>query len=231
MATQMRRQNPKANRIIIVDDHPMVREHLVEVMANEPDLAVCGEAEDRNQALELIEATRPHLAIIDLSLKGSHGFELIKDIHVRYPELLMLVVSMHDESLYAERVIRAGAHGYINKQEATRNILLAIRHVLSGQVFLSQKMIAHIATKTVGRRTTRATDLETLTDRELRVFELIGQGHSMRQIAQELHLDVKTVETYRARIKDKLQLKNAGEVLQYAIRATYSANLFRETPP
>jgi DNA-binding NarL/FixJ family response regulator len=209
-------QNPK--RILLVDDHPMVRERLTEVILREPDLTVCGEAEDRFQAMEKIAATRPHLAIVDLTLKQSHGIELIKDIRSRHPDLAVLVVSMHDEMLHAERVIRAGARGYITKQEATRKIMVAIRTVLNGDVYLSEKMAAHIAASAVGHAQTRPSLLvNSLSDRELCVFEMIGQGHGTRQIADELHLDMRTVETYRARIKEKLHLKDANDLLQHAI--------------
>ena len=205
-------------RILLVDDHPMVRERLMEVIVREPDLTVCGEAEDRFQAMEKIAATRPHLAIVDLTLKGSHGMELIKDAHSQYPDLAMLVVSMHDESLYAERVIRAGARGYITKQEATRKIMLAIRTVLNGGVYLSDKMTAQIAAAAVGgARAKSSLPMDKLSDRELLVFEMIGRGHGTRQIADELHLDMRTIETYRARIKEKLNLKDANDLLQHAI--------------
>jgi DNA-binding NarL/FixJ family response regulator len=205
--------------ILLVDDHPMVRERLAEVIQREPDLAVCGEAEDRIRAMEMIAATHPKLAIVDLTLKKSHGMELIKDIRVQHPDLAVLVVSMHDESLHAERVIRAGARGYITKQEATKKIMLAIRTVLGGEVYLSEKVAAQIAATAVsGTRAKPRLSVAKLSDRELRVFELIGQGHSTRQIADELHLDMRTIETYRARIKEKLNLKDANDLLQYSIR-------------
>jgi len=205
--------------ILLVDDHPMVRERLAEVIQREPDLAVCGEAEDRFRALEIIAATKPALAIVDLTLKRSHGMELIKDIASQHPGLAVLVVSMHDESLHAERVIRAGAKGFITKQEATKKIMLAIRTVLNGDVYLSEKMAAQVAASAVGSpRPKPGLAVDKLSDRELRVFEMIGQGHSTRQIADELHLDMRTIETYRARIKDKLNLKDANDLLQYAIR-------------
>jgi DNA-binding NarL/FixJ family response regulator len=205
-------------RILLVDDHPMVRERLTEAIRREPDLTVCGEAEDRFQAMEQIAATRPDLAIVDLTLKRSHGMELIKDIRGRHPDLAVLVVSMHDEMLHAERVIRAGARGYITKQEATRKIMVAIRTVLDGDVYLSEKMAAQIAATAVGSSRTKASlPMDKLSDRELCVFEMIGQGHGTRQIADELHLDMRTIETYRARIKEKLNLKDANDLLQHAI--------------
>ena len=206
-------------RILLVDDHPMVRERLAEVIARESDLVVCGEAEDRFSALEAITATRPHLIIVDLTLKASHGMELIKDVNKSHKDLRILVVSMHDELLHAERVIRAGAHGFITKQEATRKIMLAIRTVLKGDVYLGEKIAAKIAAGAVGHaRSETDMPVARLSDRELLVFEMIGRGQGTRQIAQELHLDMRTIETYRARMKEKLNLKNANELLQFAIR-------------
>lgn len=209
----------KPIHIVLVDDHPLMREGLAEVLRREPDLQVCGEAEDRTQALIVIKATKPDLVIVDLALKNSHGMELIKDIVALYPKLIILVVSMHDESVNAERVIRAGASGYITKQEATTKILQAVRCVLSGEIYLSPQAASQIASKVAGRaRTGSGLTVDGLTDRELQVFELIGRGHSTRQIAEQLHLDVSTIETYRARIKDKLKLKDSLELLQGAIR-------------
>ena len=212
----------KRIRILLVDDHPMVRERLAEVINREPDLIVCAEAEDRHQAIETIRARHPKLVIVDITLKNSDGVELIKDIHSRWPGLLMLVVSMHDESLYAERVLRAGARGYITKQEATRSILQAIRRVLEGQVFLSET----IASQILGRLATSPSaaavgPVESLADRELQVFELTGRGLNTRQIAQQLHIGVKTVETYRHRIREKLRLERPTELLRSAIAWTH----------
>jgi len=223
MTTEARSQKHpgKRARILLVDDHPMVRERLTEIIEREPDLMVCGESEDRHQALEAITVTKPNLAIIDLTLKSSHGLELIKDIRARHPNLLMLVLSMHDESLHAERVVRAGAHGYITKQEATKRILLAIRRVLGGELYLNEKIAAQIVARLTNHSHAGAgLPVDCLSDRELRVFELAGHGRNTRQIADELHVDVKTVETYRARIKDKLNLKDAADLLQFAIRWT-----------
>jgi DNA-binding NarL/FixJ family response regulator len=208
----------KRARILLVDDHPLVRERLAEVINREEDLIVSGEAEDRYEAIEAILAKPPDLVIVDLTLKNSDGLELIKDIRTRWPKMRMLVVSMHDESLYAERVIRAGAMGYITKQEATRKILLAIHRVLAGSIYLNEK----IASRIISRLTTRAdlvtaTPAELLADREFQVFELTGHGLNTNDIACRLHIAVKTVETYRARIKEKLKLKDASELLQLAI--------------
>jgi len=209
----------KASRILLVDDHPMVRERLAEIIQREPDMNVVGEAEDRRGALGLAHTTSPDLAIVDLSLKNSSGLELIKDLRAQHPAIMILVVSMHDESLHAERVIRAGARGYITKQEATKKILLAIRTVLDGQIFLSDRMSLRLAANLARQKSAFPnSNVQQLTDREMAVFEMIGQGFGTRQIAERLALNMRTVETYRARIKEKLQLKDADELRQYAIR-------------
>lgn len=206
-------------RILIVDDHPLVRLSLREVIKREPDLLVCGEAEDREQALELVENTSPHLVIVDLTLKTSNGMDLIKDLRNRYPKVQILVLSMHDETLHAERAIRAGARGYITKQEATKKIMVAIRQVLNGDIYWSEKAAARVASKIArASKSSTASSVDLLADRELQVFELIGAGQSTRQIAAALHIDVSTVETYRARIKDKLNLEDSLALLQFAIR-------------
>lgn len=208
---------PKPARIVIVDDHPLIRERLSEMINREEDMIVCGEAEDRGEALELIAREAPQLAIIDLSLKRSSGLDLIKDLRNQQPQLLILVLSMQDEFLYAERVIRAGAHGYITKQEATRKILEAIRQVLDGKIFMSAQLSEELLSRMLGSKKAEADPLKELTDRELQVFELVGEGFAARVIADHLGLDVKTVETYRSRIKEKLNLKDASELLRTAI--------------
>ena len=205
--------------VVIVDDHPLVRERLTELIDREADLKVCGEAEDRHEALEIIAAQRPALAIIDLTLKSSLGIELIKDLQIRHPAVKILVVSMQDELIHAERCIRAGASGYITKQEASRHVMTAIRQVLAGKVYLSETATSQLLARSLGRPVGNNEEfsITQLADRELQVFELLGKGHSTRQIADLLVLDVKTIETYRARIKDKLALKDASELLQRAI--------------
>ena len=206
-------------RVLLVDDHPLVRLSLREVIKRELDLIVCGEAEDRDQALELIEKTKPHLAIVDLTLKSSNGMDLIKDIRDRYPKVQILVLSMHDETLHAERAIRAGARGYITKQEATKKIMVAIRQILNGDIYWSERAAAKVASKIArASKTATTSSVDLLADRELQVFELIGAGQSTRQIAATLHIDVSTVETYRARIKEKLNLEDSLALLQFAIR-------------
>jgi DNA-binding NarL/FixJ family response regulator len=216
------RKGKRRVRILLVDDHPLVRERLGEIINRETDLQVCGEAEDRHEALEAVQAKRPDLVIVDLTLKTSDGLELIKDIHSRWASLRMLVVSMHDESLYAERALRAGALGYITKQEATRNILLAIRRVLGGNIYLNERIATHIISRLTTRGGTVAiTPAELLADRELQVFELTGRGLNTREIAGRLHIAAKTVETYRARIRNKLNLEDGSELLRSAISWTH----------
>jgi DNA-binding NarL/FixJ family response regulator len=208
-------------RILLVDDHPLVRESLKTIIRREMDLAVCGEAEDREQALELAAASEPDMALVDLTLKHSHGLELVKDFRNIWPKMKILVLSMQDEAIYAERVIRAGARGFISKQEVAGKVLVAIRHILAGNIYWSEKAAAHVASKIA--RSSRPSDnlsVEALTDREIQVFELIGFGKSTHQIAAALHINSSTVETYRARIKEKLNIKNALELLQHAIRCS-----------
>ena len=206
-------------RILLVDDHPLVREGLAEVLHRHREYRVCGEAEDRAEALAAIETLKPDLVILDVTLKKSDGLELIKDIRARYPELRILVVSMHDEMVNAERAVRAGACGYITKQEAPTKVVAAVRHVLEGGIYLSEAVTAQVAGKLAGRSPTGPVDR--LADRELQVLELLGEGLSTRQIAERLHLENSTVETYRTRLKEKLALKDAHELLQYAIRWTH----------
>jgi DNA-binding NarL/FixJ family response regulator len=210
---------PGVTRILIVDDHPLVRLSLREFIRREKDLEVCGEAEDREQALAAAESTKPHLAIIDLTLKSSNGMELIKDMRDRHPDVQILVLSMHDETIHAERAIRAGARGYITKQEATTKVMVAIRHIMNCEIYWSERAAARVASKIAGpARGVAESPVDCLTDRELQVFEMIGSGKSTRQISASLHIDVSTVETYRARIKEKLNLKDSLALLQFAIR-------------
>jgi DNA-binding NarL/FixJ family response regulator len=208
-------------RILLVDDHPLTREGLAEVLQRESGLCVCGEAADRQEALETIPVAKPDLVIVDLALKESDGLELIKDMRAQFPKILVLVVSMQDELLYAERALRAGAAGFVSKEEAAVSVVQAVRHLLCGEVYISQRVASQMAARIAGHpRAKSLPALDSLTDRELQVFQLIGDGLSRQQIAQSLHLDVNTVETYRLRIREKLQLKNALELRQYAIRAS-----------
>lgn len=212
--------NTKSQRtVVIVDDHPLVRERLVELISRESDLSVLGEAEDRSAAFALIERLRPDLAIVDLTLKSSLGIDLIKDVRAAFPEVKILVVSMQDEMLHAERCIRAGASGYITKQQASRNILQAIRTVLAGKIHLGEEVATAIIRRTTVFPAARKSMAipELLADRELQVFEMLGHGFNTRQIADRLSVEVKTIETYRARIKEKLGLRDSSELLQRAI--------------
>jgi DNA-binding NarL/FixJ family response regulator len=206
------------HRIFLVDDHPMVREWLGHLITSQPDLVVCGEASSRPEALERIGPAAASLVIVDITLKQSNGLELIKDLRTLHPDLPVLVLSMHDESIYAERVIRAGASGYINKQELTTHVVAAIRKILAGQVYLSEEATSRLLSRTRLGATAGHSPVEKLADRELSVFELIGKGRTSRQIAEELGIGIKTVESYRARIKEKLQLANATELVQHAIQ-------------
>ena len=206
-------------KIIVVDDHPIVRQGLVQMISHEPDLEVCAEAEAAADALKAIAATGPDAAIVDLSLKGSSGLELLKDIRVRYPKLPVLVLSVYDESMYAERALRAGARGYMMKEEAAEKVITAIRRILSGQIYLSESMASRFLHVFVdGRPEGGTSPAERLSDRELEVFQLIGQGFGNTDIARQLHLSPKTVETYRGHIKEKLNLSSSTELLQSAIR-------------
>jgi DNA-binding NarL/FixJ family response regulator len=205
-------------RVLLVDDHPILRKGLAQMINMEQDLTVCGEAEEAGKAFELVGTLNPDVAVVDISLKTGNGIELVKNIKARYPELPVLVLSMHDESLYAERALRAGSLGYIMKEEATEQVLVAIRRVLNGEIFLSEKMKSRMLQQltTGGRNKVVVSPIENLTDRELEVFRLIGEGRSTRQIAAELHLSVRTVEAYREYIKSKLNLRNATELVQHA---------------
>jgi DNA-binding NarL/FixJ family response regulator len=212
---------PKASakRILIVDDHPMMRKGLAQLIDNEPDLKVSAEADTAGQAIDLVAKQKFDLALLDISLPDKSGLELIKDIHALSPELPMLVVSMHDEMIYAERVLRAGGRGYIMKQEGGGKFLDAIRQVLSGQVYVSQQMSARILEVFSGRQPENfGSPVRKFSDREFEVFQLIGQGIGTREIAEKLHLSVKTVEVHRANIKEKLGLKTATELVRYAVR-------------
>ncbi len=210
---------PTRKNILIVDDHPMMRDGLAALITAQPDLAVCAQAADAREAMQAIESLRPDLVLMDISLPGKSGLEAIKDIQSLAPGLATLVLSMHDESLYAERVLRAGARGYVMKQEGGKRIMDGIRAVLEGKVFVSEKMSARIMNAFTGRRAAEATSsVESLSDREFEVFQLIGRGRSTKEIADQLHLSVKTVEVHRVNIKAKLQLTTSPELVHYAVR-------------
>jgi DNA-binding NarL/FixJ family response regulator len=206
-------------RILVVDDHPIVRQGLTLLINREPDLVVCGEAEEATGAMHVLASARPDVLIVDISLNGPDGLDLLKNIRTTHPTLPVLILSMHEESIYAERALRAGANGYIMKQEATEKVLVAVRRILSGEIYVSDhianKMLKHYIT---GPGTLRHSSIADLSDRELEVFRLIGEGHGTRQIAEELHLSIKTVESYQAHIKEKLSLRSARELMQHAIQ-------------
>src|ERR1700689_806131 len=221
MSTISKSQNQAVTkkRILVVDDHPIVRQGLALLINREPDLVVCGEAEEAMGALHVLASARPDVLIVDISLNGPDGLDLLKTIRTTHPTLPVLILSMHDELIYAERALRAGANGYIMKQEATEKVLVAVRRILSGEIYVSDrianKMLKHYIT---GAGTLRNSSIADLSDRELEVFRLIGEGHGTRQIAEELHLSIKTVESYQAHIKEKLSLRSARELMQHAIQ-------------
>jgi DNA-binding NarL/FixJ family response regulator len=204
--------------VFVVDDHPIIRQGLTLLINREPDLAVCGEAEEMHAALSAIPNVRPDIMIVDISLNGPDGLELLKNVRILSPRLPVLILSMHDESIYAERALRAGANGYIMKQEATEKVLVALRRILSGGIYVSARIANSMLQHYVhGASPSPQSSVSELTDRELEVFRLIGEGHGTRQIAEVLHLSVKTVESYQAHIKEKLSLRSARELVQHAV--------------
>jgi DNA-binding NarL/FixJ family response regulator len=207
---------PQRINILLVDDHPLVREWLTNLIRQQPDFEVCGETGSAPEALQLIESKRPDIAIVDISLANGSGIELIKNIRAGHPGVAALVLSMHDELLYAERALRAGAGGYIMKSEATQKVIEAIRAVQAGDIYVSAKVASLMAQKFIGGKS--GNTIEQLSDRELEVFQLLGRGHSTRQIAEHLHIGFKTVQGYTARIKEKLNLANINELMREAIR-------------
>jgi DNA-binding NarL/FixJ family response regulator len=210
---------PVQKRIMVVDDHPMTRNGIAEWIRREQDLSVCAEAQNAEQALDAVSKSKPDLVLTDITLPGKSGLELIKDLRAIEPDLPVLVISMHDESLYAERALRAGARGYIMKHERGDEVMRAIRRVLSGKLYVSEEMSARILEGISGRQpATQCSAIKQLTDRELEVFQLIGQGLSTQQVATKLHLSAKTVDAHRASIKDKLEIKNLTELISYAAR-------------
>jgi DNA-binding NarL/FixJ family response regulator len=210
---------PKKTRIVLVDDHPLVREWLANLINQQAGFEVIGDADSAPKALQVIAAVQPEVAIVDISMEGGSGLELIKDIRAAHPNVAVLVLSMHDESIYAERAFRAGARAYIMKREATKRVLEAIRCVLEGKLYMSDKMALKMAEKFVdGRPTSEGSPVEKLSDRELEVFQLLGRGYNTRQIADELHVSFKTIQSFSARIKEKLNFANANELLREAVR-------------
>jgi DNA-binding NarL/FixJ family response regulator len=209
---------PEAKRIVIVDDHPLFRKGLEQLINSESSFAICGEAGNAAEAMDVIRKLNPDLAIVDLSLPGANGIELIKNIRAEFPKLPVLVLSMHDESLYALRALRAGAEGYVMKHEAMTNVIHAIQEVFNGRPYLSPAMAAQVITRVAHGADDQGDPVDRLSDRELEILELIGKGKEVRQIAKLLHLSPKTVETHRSHIKDKLDLKNSREVARFALQ-------------
>jgi DNA-binding NarL/FixJ family response regulator len=222
-------------RVLLVDDHPLVRRGLADVIAREPDLEACGEAGDVAEGLAVVERTKPHVVVVDLTLKTGHGLELIEKLKNRDPDLKILVSSMHDEMLFAERVLRAGARGYISKQEPPEALIRAIRQVLRGELYLSPRMTSRLLNRVVAGANTQDDPVQGFSNRELEVYEMIGQGLTIQQIASRLHLSPKTIETHREKIKQKLNVTNSAELnrraVQWVLERGWSLAPPTENPP
>lgn len=213
-------------RIFLVDDHPITRQGVVVLINQEADLEVCGEADSAPKAFDLLQKSKADLAVVDISLKTTSGIELTKNLKVLLPDLPVLIMSMHDESLYAERALRAGAKGYVMKQEASDNILIAIRRILDGELYLSDKMKEKMLHRLVHNRKDEVVfSIDTLSDREMEVFQLIGNGFSTRQIATKLNLSVKTIDSYREHLKLKLHIEKGADLVRHAIQWVKSENI------
>lgn len=222
MAVQV--DTPK-RRVFVVDDHPIVRSGLTQLINREPDLAVCGDAEEMHSALQSMDTLKPDILIVDISLNGPDGLDLLKHVRTKDPSLPVLILSMHDESIYAERALRAGANGYIMKQEATERVLVALRRILNREIYVSDRVANKMVRQFVASNNSaapRQSPLAGLSDRELEVLRLIGHGRGTRQISEELHISIKTVESYQGHLKEKLGLKNSRELVQYAIERAMS---------
>jgi DNA-binding NarL/FixJ family response regulator len=217
-ATNGLQNSSQKYRVLLVDDHPLVRRGLSDVIAREPDLETCGEAADMAEALSEIDRTKPDVVVVDLTLKTGHGLELIEKLKARDPELKTLVSSMHDEMLFAERVLRAGARGYISKQEPPETLIRAIRQVLRGELYLSPRMTTRVLNRVVAGAPSQEDPVQGFSNRELEVYEMIGQGLTVQQIATRLHLSPKTIETHREKIKQKLNVTNSAELNRRAVQ-------------
>ena len=224
----VKKKTPGANprkKVLLVDDHPMIRQGLAQVINQQEDLIVCCEAGGALEAMQRIASLKPDLAVVDISLEGKSGLELIKDLQAVHPEVPVLVMSMHDESLYAERALHAGARGYVMKRAGGEAVLQAIRQVLSGRIYVSQKMSERILEVFSGTRSAQVkSPIESLTDREFEVFKLIGEGCTTREIAKRLHISPKTVDVYRQNLKKKLNLPGATSLIQHAVRWVETQN-------
>jgi DNA-binding NarL/FixJ family response regulator len=209
----------RKRRIFLVDDHPLVREGLANLINGQNDLTVCGEAEDSAGAITGMAKTRPDVALVDISLKNESGLELVKNLESQFPLVALIVLSMHDEALYAERALRAGARGYVMKRESTKSVLASIRRVLEGGVYVSERVVNSMARRfSSSSKAAESSPVERLSDRELEIFRLLGQGRTTAQIAEDLHLSLKTVQAYCARAKEKFGVSSLGELLRAAIR-------------
>jgi DNA-binding NarL/FixJ family response regulator len=223
--------NPSAassrkRRIFLVDDHPLVREGLTNLINGQNDLIVCGDAEDSAGAISGIEKTRPDVVLVDISLKNESGLELVKNLESQFPLVALIVLSMHDEALYAERALRAGARGYVMKRESTKSVLASIRRVMEGGVYVSERVVNSMARRfSSSPKGAESSPVERLSDRELEIFRLLGQGRTTAQIAEDLHLSLKTVQAYCARAKEKFGVSSLGELLRAAIRWEDATNV------
>jgi DNA-binding NarL/FixJ family response regulator len=216
---RLRTASDSKKQVFIVDDHPVVRDGLITLLEHERDLKVCGNADDAAEALKSISTLKPDVVIVDIGLKSSDGIELTKSIKTQHPRLPVVVFSIHDESVYAERALRAGASGYLMKEVVSENIITAVRTVLRGEIYVSDQMAKKFLDKAFSRKSDIGADpVAKLSDREFEIFRLIGGGYKVSQIADRMHLSVKTIETYRARIKEKLNLTDASKLLRYAIK-------------
>tara|TARA_B110000037_G_scaffold82932_1_gene98706 strand:- start:951 stop:1601 length:651 start_codon:yes stop_codon:yes gene_type:complete len=208
-----------ATKIFLVDDHPLVRQGLTQIFEKEEDFEVCGEAENAQQAMKAVGTHMPNVVVVDISLQGNNGLELIKNLKAIYEDIPILVFSMHDESTYAQRALRAGAKAYVMKKEPPETIIAAVRRIIKGEIYVSPTVADQVLHQIVnGPSNAAASPIERLTDRELEVVQLIGRGLSTREIAENLGLSIKTIESHRAHVKEKLSLRNATELVQFSVQ-------------
>ena len=216
----------RKSRVFIVDDHPLVREGLANLINEQDDLIVCGEAEDSAEAITRLATARPDVALIDISLKNESGLELVKNLEVQFPWVALIVLSMHDEALYAERALHAGARGYVMKRETTKSVLASIRHVLKGGIYVSERVVNRMAARSGwSRKAAASSPVECLSDRELEIFRLLGEGRTPSQIACDLNLSLKTIQAYCARAKEKFGVTSLTELLRAALRWEDASNV------
>jgi DNA-binding NarL/FixJ family response regulator len=224
MANALVTKSPRLN-VVVIDDHPAIRDAIADTVAGQPDMELCGVAGSAHEAFELVRRTAPHVAVVDISLGDAHGLDLVQNLRAQHPDLEVVVFSMYDEAVYAERAIRAGARGYVMKSESTQSVVEAVRSAAQGEIYLNRKAASRLLSKVAtGRSAARGQEpgLEELTDREMAVFQMLGQGQAVESIAERLNLSRKTVETYRRRAKEKLGFDTVAELLQFAIRWTYA---------